>query len=75
MAWIFVVVSLIGSVYNAMMYIKLSYALWLGSNIFLLAHNIRIREYSQAFLFGAYLIISIVGLKNSMRDGWFDSRR
>jgi hypothetical protein len=72
MVGVFVVIALIGSILNAMMRIKLSYVFWLVSNVFLVAHNLRIGEHSQAFLFGAYLITSIIGLKNSIGDnGWF----
>jgi hypothetical protein len=67
----FVVIALLGSICNAMMRIKLSYVFWLVSNIFLACYNFKIKEYSQAFMFGAYLIIAMIGLRNSIGDrGW-----
>ncbi|MDR0679780.1 MAG: hypothetical protein LBF42_01970 [Puniceicoccales bacterium] len=74
MVALFVMISLIGSVFNAMMYIKLSYTLWLFANVFLTLYNFRIGEYAQTFLFAAYLIIGIFGLKNSMHDKLFSKR-
>lgn len=75
MIFLFVIISLIGSVYNSLMYIKLSYAIWLASNVFLLAHNFRIGEYSQAFMYSIYLVTSVIGLRNSMNDGWLSRRK
>jgi hypothetical protein len=73
---VFVIIALLGSICNATMRVKLSYVLWLVSNVFLACYNFCIREYSQAFLFGAYLITSMIGLKNSIGDeGWFSRRK
>lgn len=70
---IFVVVALIGSFCNATMRIKLSYLFWFISNIYLSLHNFYIEEYSQAFMFSAYLLMSIIGLKNCFKHGgWLD---
>lgn len=74
MVFAFVIISLIGSMCNAIMLIKLSYALWLVSNIFLLAHNFHIGEHSQAFMYVVYLITGIIGLRNSIGDKWFCKR-
>ncbi len=69
----FVIIALFGSICNAVMRIKLSYVFWFVSNIYLSIHNFYIHEYAQAFLFSAYLITSIIGLKNSFRNGgWLD---
>lgn len=69
----FVIIALIGSILNSMMRIKLSYVFWLVSNVYLSVHNFCIKEYAQAFLFSAYLITSIVGLRNSFKSGgWLD---
>ncbi|MDR3144296.1 MAG: hypothetical protein LBT64_02220 [Puniceicoccales bacterium] len=68
----FVGISLVGSLCNATLRIKLSYVLWLISNVFLCAHNIYIGEHSQAFMFAVNLMISIVGIKNTHSDPfWF----
>lgn len=72
---IFVAIALLGSFYNATLRMKLSYVLWMGSNVCLCIHNFLIKEYSQAFLFGAYLITSIIGIKNTWYDkSWFGRR-
>ncbi len=71
---LFVFIALVGSICNSMMRIKLSYVFWLVSNVYLLVHNFLIHEYSQGFLFSAYLITSIVGLRNAFKSGggWLD---
>ena len=72
---IFVGIALLGSFYNATLRMKLSYVLWMISNIYLCVHNFCIKEYSQAFLFGAYLITSAIGMKNTWHDkSWFGRR-
>ncbi len=55
------------------MRIKLSYVFWLISNVYLSIHNFYIKEYSQSLLFSAYLVTSLIGLKNSFKaGGWLD---
>ncbi|MDR0693505.1 MAG: hypothetical protein LBF49_02975 [Puniceicoccales bacterium] len=72
----FVAIALMGSFYNATLRMKLSYTLWLISNVYLCIHNFIIKEYSQAFLFGAYLITTFVGIKNSYKDkDWFKPKK
>ncbi|MDR1891347.1 MAG: hypothetical protein LBQ23_04235 [Puniceicoccales bacterium] len=72
----FVGIALLGSFYNATLRMKLSYVLWLISNIYLCVHNFTIKEYSQAFLFGAYLITTFIGIKNTYKDkNWFKPRK
>ncbi|MDR1433524.1 MAG: hypothetical protein LBI61_04310 [Puniceicoccales bacterium] len=65
-------ISLVGSFYNATLRLKLSYVLWLISNVCLCAHNFAIGEYAQAFMFGALLIMTFIGLRSTIRDKyWF----
>ena len=69
---VFVVIALLGSFYNATLRMKLSYMLWLVSNGYLCVHNFIIKEYSQSVLFGAYLITTAIGIKNTYKDRyWF----
>jgi hypothetical protein len=73
---LFIAIALLGSFYNATFRMKLSYTLWLISNVYLCIHNFTIGEYSQAFLFGAYLITTLVGIKNTYKDnGWFKPKK
>jgi nicotinamide riboside transporter PnuC len=74
MVFAFVVIALIGSVSNSMMRIKLSYVLWIVSNVFFVIHNFRIGEHSQAFMYAIYLVTGVTGLRNSIGDGWFSKR-
>jgi hypothetical protein len=74
MVFVFVIIALTGSVCNSMMRIKLSYMLWLVSNMFFVVYNFHIGERSQAFMYSVYIITGIVGLKNSIGDGWFSKR-
>jgi hypothetical protein len=70
--WIFVAMALAGSFYNATLRVKLSYVLWLISNVYLCAYNASIGQYSQAFMFGAYLVTTFIGIKNTYKDKyWF----
>ena len=72
---VFVGIALLGSFYNATLRMKLSYVLWMISNVYLCTHNLLIKEYSQAFLLGAYLITSMIGMKNTWHDkDWFCRR-
>ncbi|MDR2377565.1 MAG: hypothetical protein LBD54_02315 [Puniceicoccales bacterium] len=63
--WVAVVWSLIGSYFNATMRIKLSYIIWLPSNIYLVIYNIRIGQSAQGVLFSFYLFFNLIGLKNT----------
>jgi hypothetical protein len=71
----FVAVALVGSFFNATLRMKLSYVLWLISNTYLCVHNFAIGEHAQSFLFGAYLITTFIGLRNTYKDPhWFRRR-
>lgn len=69
--WFFTIVALLGSYFNATMRCKLSYVLWLGSNVFFLWHNFRVGEVQQGVLFAFYLYTAILGIKNTYhQEGW-----
>jgi hypothetical protein len=73
---LFVGIALLGSFCNATLRMKLSYVLWLVSNVYLCVHNSIIGEYSQAFLFGAYLVTTFIGIRNTYKDpSWFEPKR
>ncbi|MDR2436383.1 MAG: hypothetical protein LBD33_03705 [Puniceicoccales bacterium] len=74
MVFAFVIIALIGSVSNCMMRIKLSYVLYVVSNVFFVIHNFRIGERSQAFMYVVYFVTGVIGLRNSIGDGWFSKR-
>ena len=74
MVFTFVIIALVGSVYNSMMRIKLSYVLYCISNVFFVVHNFRIGERSQAFMYVIYFVTAVIGLRNSIGDGWFSKR-
>jgi multisubunit Na+/H+ antiporter MnhB subunit len=70
--WIFMGIALVGSYYNATMRCKLSYILWLFSNLFFVWHNLSIGEIQQGLMYGVYFILAIIGMKNSIHQkGWF----
>ena len=69
--WFFMFVALAGAYFNATMRCKLSYVIWLLSNGFFVWHNFVIEEYAQCVMFGFYLIIAIIGVKNTIhQSGW-----
>ncbi|MDR2735581.1 MAG: hypothetical protein LBB20_01935 [Puniceicoccales bacterium] len=76
LTWISVIISLWGSYLNATLRLKLCYVLWLFSNIFLLIHNALIKEYAQATMYTIYLMITFIGIKNTIKDeGWLSPQR
>ncbi|MDR0351247.1 MAG: hypothetical protein LBH49_01175 [Puniceicoccales bacterium] len=76
LTWISVVISLIGAYLNATLRLKLCYLLWLFSNGFLFIRNINIKEYAQATMYAVYLVITFIGIKNTIKNpGWLNSQR
>jgi hypothetical protein len=68
LTWVSVGIALFGSYLNATLRLKLCYILWLFSNGFLLIHNINIKEYAQATMYVVYCIITLIGIKNTIKD-------
>lgn len=69
--WIMTFFALLGAYYNATMRCKLSYAIWLLTNGYFVWHNYVISEYPQCVMFSFYLIIAIIGIKNTIKQpGW-----
>ena len=63
-AFVFVMISCIGSYFNCTMRLKASYSLWFVSNVYFVIHNLLISEYAQAVLFTGCLLTTCIGLKN-----------
>jgi hypothetical protein len=64
----FIVLSLVGSFYNATLRIRLSYVIYLVSNVYFCIHNIAIGERAQTVLFGTYTLTALIGLYNTRGD-------
>ncbi|MDR1366819.1 MAG: hypothetical protein LBJ13_02855 [Puniceicoccales bacterium] len=69
--WVVMVIALLGSYYNATMRLKLSYVLWLFTNVVLVWHNFCIGEHQQCILYAVYLYTAIIGIRNTIyQKGW-----
>jgi hypothetical protein len=74
--WIMVFSALLGAYYNATLRFKLSYVIWVTSNLYLMIHNFRIHESAQATMYVVYLVINIIGLKNTIGNkGWLTPKK
>lgn len=74
--WIAVFSALLGAYYNATLRFKLSYVIWVASNCYLMIHNFQIHESAQATMYIVYLVINIIGLKNTIGDqGWLRPKK
>lgn len=65
MIWLMVGLAMFGAVLNAAghpEWMAWVMTVWVVSNTGLMLHNLRIRQWAQAALFGGYLIITIYGL-------------
>ncbi len=60
MQWLIVVAALIGAMLNARGKWQ-GFVFWLVSNAFWAIHNIRIGEYAQASLYGAFWLLAAYG--------------
>jgi ABC-type glycerol-3-phosphate transport system permease component len=68
--------ALLGAYYNATLRFKLSYVIWVMSNLYLMVRNFRINENAQATMYVVYLIINIIGLRNTIgHKGWLTPKK
>lgn len=61
LGWGFTALSLIGNLFIIKKSVK-GYWLWIVANIGWIIYDFQIHAYSQAFLFSAYLILSVYGV-------------
>ena len=66
MEWIVAIIALAGAFLNARMNI-MGFVIWIFTNSYWIYHNIKIKEYPQAVLFTAFLVMAVYGLIH-----WFD---
>ena len=58
---------MVGAILNAMKK-KACFVIWIVTNFYLVFHNVMIKEYAQASLWGVYVVIAIYGLINWSKD-------
>ena len=66
MTWLMVLLGLVGTWLNVEKN-PLCFVLWMLSNTYLAIHNLAIREYAQAALFGVYLGFAVMGYRRWTR--------
>ena len=66
MTWTVAIVALIGAWLNARTNI-LGFVLWIFTNSFWVYHNIKTKEYAQAILYAAFLLMAVYGLVNWLK--------